>query len=214
MTSDDSVVTLNTLEAHRSLEILRAFGEAGQAELDMTHDQARQAFSAGMIGILIDSSSGLTGLERQAAGNFHVAIAPFPLKAGAGHLSAAGGLAVMLARDPVRQRAAWKCMKFLCGPIAQTIMGQHTAYVPLNTIAISRPDLLGKAYEQPSKQILLSQLPNLAASYAFPRPYSAKIDSLINDILQQIVVLSETPQAALTRMQKEIGPLFARRGTN
>lgn len=215
MTPDDSILTLQTKEALQGLKVLRAFGEMGQAQLDMTQSQARQAFAAGMIGILIDSSSNLASFERQAAGKFHIAVGPFPLQAGFSHLPAAGALSVIFARDPAKQKAAWRCVKFLCGATAQTIMGKRTAYVPVNRIAIETPNLLGRAYQQEeSKKLLLSELPFLSGWYAFPGPYSAKIDRLIMDHMQQVVVLSEQPEAALSRMQEEIQRLLPRHGGN
>ena len=143
---------------------------------------------AGRIGIFADSSSNLGTAIRQVGKSFELRTLRFPLGVAGGRLPAGGYLAVMLARDPEKQAAAWKYIRFATGPVGQTIMARHTGYLPSNSIAINTPELLGDFYKANANfQTNLAQVPILTGWYAFPGPNAVKIIDVIKRHTEAVV---------------------------
>jgi multiple sugar transport system substrate-binding protein len=205
LTDDERRVAFNDERGLRSLQVFRDFGTAGQARADMTRDQARQAFGAGSIGIFVTMSSVILRLEEAAGGRFEVLSMPLPLEGHEAKVPAAGPVAVMLARDPARQREAFELMKFACGTRGQTLLAQGSGYAPANEIAIrnSQPlqDLLAARRNARS---YLEQLEHATDWYSPPGPNTTRITDAIVLHLQQVVTLKATPDSALRAMETEI----------
>ena len=91
----DGRISFDGPEGKAALELLRAFGEAGQ--VDMSPDQAAQIFVSGQLGILITSSARTMRYTQQSAGTFTLRTAPFPLSSPDARLPA-GGNAGMISR--------------------------------------------------------------------------------------------------------------------
>ncbi|NTE65127.1 extracellular solute-binding protein [Agrobacterium tumefaciens] len=191
-------------------DLFRSFGEAGQAKNDMTIPQARQAFTSGTIGILVDSSSGLQGFAEQAKGHFSLDTAHFPFAIDNPRLPTFGTAMVLHTADPVRKQAAWQFMRFVAGPSGQNIVGRMTGYVPANEVAIDRTDLLGDYYKaNPAIQAALASIPHAAPWYAFKGANAARIDTLLGERMQRVVTLQEKPGEAARALSDEISGLIA-----
>jgi multiple sugar transport system substrate-binding protein len=212
MSPDDERITFDELPGKRALEIYEAFGRAGQARADMGLDQARQAFASGAIALLIDSSSSLTTFENQIGGRFKLGTARLPIVPD-GHIPPSGVASVLLARDPHRQAAAWKFMKFVSGRQGQVIVGKTTGYFPANNLAIQRADWLGDYYQgRPLVRPIVESLPFTSGLRLFPGDNSAKIDAVISDGVAAVVTLTETPALALEAMKRNAEGLLPNRG--
>ena len=211
MNADESRLTLDDPAGLRALEVFAAFGRAGQGRMDMSREQARQAFAGGAIALLIDSSSSLTMLEKQIAGRFRLATARVPIVAN-GRVPAGGIAAVVCAREPQRQAEAWRYVKFACGPLGQSIIGRTTGYLPSNDIAIQRPDLLADYYRsRPLVQPVIESLPYGEPWYAFPGRNAMKIDAVIIDAVTSVVSLAKTPRDAAATLKRTIQRLLPAR---
>lgn len=207
MGADDRTVAFSGPEGLTALELLRQIGEAGA--VNMTRDQARQSFAAGTLGILITSSSGLANYERQVAGKFALKTAPFPLVSGRGKLPAAGNAAMIFTKDRVKQQAAWRYLKYVTNPESQTLMVQKTGYTPVNSIAISKPELLGEYYNNNQNHMAaLSLLPSMVAWYAFPGENSLKINDVLRDRLREVATLRRRPAEVLPDMVRDVQALL------
>lgn len=195
-----------------TLQLLKRIGEAGQAKLMMTRDQSRQAFLAGTLAMIVDSSSSLASFEKQA-GNFKVATARLPLPAGKdGRVPAAGVASIMLTRDTARQAAAWAFMCFVASPEAQAIVGEKTGYVPANRIAAERPDLLGNKYKNsPNMNASLASISVATSWYAFPGKDAAKIDNLVENAMGEVIALRATPEKAIETINQQVPKLLPNR---
>jgi multiple sugar transport system substrate-binding protein len=208
MHADERSLAFDEAPGRRSLSIYREFGRNGQARSDMGRDQARQAFSGGGIGVLVDSSSSLTRIVDQVGGRFRVGTAGFPLAPG-GRVPAAGIASVLMTRDPQRQRLAWRFMKFVAGPEGQMIIGRSTGYFPANHSVVSDPDRLGAYYAaRPLVQPVIETLPSTSRWFAFPGNNSSKIHDIVVDGVSSVVTLSNTPEQAITVMKRRIVPLL------
>jgi multiple sugar transport system substrate-binding protein len=209
MKPDGKTIAFDGPAGMRALQILREIGQAGA--VNMSRDQARQAFAAGSLGILITSSSGLGNYEKAAKGHFDLRTAAFPIEASNGKVPAAGFAAVIYSKDPIRQKAAWEYIKFATNPESQTLMVRDTGYVPVNAIAIERADLLGNFYqEHPNHLPAVHMLPAMTAWFTFPGENSLKINDVIRDYLQRVVTLRQSPEEVMPKMSQDAAKLLPR----
>lgn len=207
MNAEETAIAFDGPAGVNALEILRAFGEAGQ--LDMARNQARQSFEAGSLGILLTASSLLTRFEQAAEGNFEVAVGPYPLDPEVGRLPAGGNAAIMLTEDPEERAAAWEYIKFVTGPVGQTIMAQNTGYAPVNIVALEDPERLGRFYERhPNHAQAAARLPVMRGWYAFPGENTIRITDVIEDHLRTVVTLERAPADVMADMQRDVEALL------
>ncbi|MDX8521775.1 ABC transporter substrate-binding protein [Mesorhizobium dulcispinae] len=206
MTPDEKDIAFEGPEGLWALEMFKQFGQAGQIEMSL--DQTRQAFSGGMMGILGTSNSYLRSAEKAAAGHFRIRTTNLPLKPN-GKLPTGGNAAMLLTRDPDRQKAAWDFVKFMTGPDAQTKLVNTTGYIPANSVAVKTPDLLGKFFaDNPNAMVGVEQLPILTAWPGFPGENAIKITDLIRDHIQSVVTLHREPKAVLADMVRDVRALL------
>ena len=196
-------------EGLAALNILKEIGAAGM--VDTTRNQALQSFRAGTLGILVGSTSFLKGLTDGAQGRFEIKTGPFPISAPSGRLPAGGNAAMIFAKDPAKQTAAWEYVKFATGPIGQTIAVRSSGYMPNNTIAIDDPALLGTFYQQsPNHRTSVEQLAFLTGFFNFPGPNSIKITEVIRDHLRNVVTQRQDPADALPVIARDVRALLPR----
>ena len=118
-----------------------------------------QDFVAGRLGIWAHSSSRIGGVIKQVGGVFTCGPRSSRWAPRRGRLPAGGNVAMMLAKDPAKQKAAWEYMKFATGPHGATIMVKSTGYVPANDLPAKDPEMLGDFYAQnPNHRVAIGQL--------------------------------------------------------
>jgi multiple sugar transport system substrate-binding protein len=204
---DEKKVAFDQPAGMKALETLESFAKASMPNLPSS--QARTAFVAGKLAIVADSSSNLGKATTEIGDRFKFQIFPFPVELAEGRLPAGGNLVVILARDPDKQRAAWKYVQFATGPVGQTIMARHTGYLPSNKIAIETPELLGNFYkERPNYQTSLDQVSRLTGWYAFPGSNSLKIIETIKKHLESVVTGKTTAAGTMPRMASDVQRLL------
>ena len=208
MTSpDEKSIAFDEPPGMAALTTLELFAKAKMPNLPSS--QARPAFIAGKIGILADSSSNLGAATRQIGKSFELRTLRFPLGAADGRLPAGGNLAVMLSKDPEKQAAAWKYIRFATGPVGQTIMARHTGYLPSNNIAIKTPELLGDFYKANAVfQASIAQVPLLTSWYAFPGPNAVKIIDVIKRHTEAVVTGKKTAAETMPAMTADVRRLM------
>jgi multiple sugar transport system substrate-binding protein len=206
LSEDGRSIAFDSPQGMEMLKLMRGFGEAGQ--LDISLDQARQAFAAGTLGILSTSSSHLAKLEQQASAQFELKTAPWPMSQN-GRLPAGGNGIFMFAKDPVKQEAAWKFIKFATGPVGQTIMVKGTGYTPVNTVALNDPELLGGYYEQnPNQRTAAAEARFITRWETFAGTNGVKASDVFRDYVQSVVSLKHTPEQVIPGMVRDITDLM------
>ena len=177
---------------------------------DISQATSLQDFVAGRLGIWAHSTSRLGGVTKQTQGVFALRTARFPLGAGAeSRLPAGGNVAMMLAKDPAKQKAAWEYIKFATGPVGATLMVKGTGYFPANALPAKDPKMLGDFYAaNPNHRVAISQLPSMTAWYAFPGENGLKITDVIKDHLQTVVNGSGKPDDVLKKMTADTQALL------
>jgi multiple sugar transport system substrate-binding protein len=207
MSPDEKTIAFDQPPGTAALETLELFARAKMPSLPSS--QARPAFMAGKIGIFADSSSNLGTAIRQIGKSFELRTLRFPLGAADGRLPAGGNLAVMLSKDPEKQAAAWKYIRFATGPVGQTIMAQHTGYLPSNSIAINTPELLGDFYKANANfQTSIAQVPILTGWYAFPGPNAVKIIDVIKRHSEAVVTGKKTAAETMPALATDVRRLL------
>lgn len=211
MDQAESKVAFAGPEGRAAADLLRSFGELGQARAAMTRDQLRQAFAAGTVGALVGMSSLIPRYESQAAGRFEVIARPVPLASEKGTVPTAGPIGVILARDPAKQRLAYSFLKFTAGTPGQIIVAEDSGYAPINKAAIdASPRLQALLAGRANASSYVERLAVATGWYAPPGTNSVKIGDVINDHLQQIVTLKAEPAPTLDAMAQETSRLLGR----
>ncbi|MHA7777971.1 extracellular solute-binding protein [Roseibium sp. M-1] len=208
MSADESEITFTGPEGQEAFALYRAFAEAGQGGFAMTREQARQAFAAGTVGILTDSSSVLKQYQDQIGDTFEIGVAPFPVTEN-GTIPAAGVAVVMMTKDEDEQKAAWRFMQFVASLAGQTIVAEETAYVPANAATVAEGTSLAAYFaERPLMDAALRTVPRASAWYSFSGENTVKINDVIYDKIESVLTLQVEPEEGLNQLGEEVTSLL------
>ena len=207
LTADESDIAVDSAAGVAAAELLARFGgEAGMPGYDRA--AAQQAFAAGRLGIMLDSSSFLARVEEAAGDRFEVRLVEFPIVADPAevYLPTGGSGIVMLTDDPERQAAAWRYMTFATSPEGAAIVVENSGYAPTNRIVVEDDAYLGAFYaDNPNARIAHAQIARLAGPwYAFPGVGGVRVtDTLMNGLRDVIDGLAE-PEAQIAAIAEEM----------
>jgi multiple sugar transport system substrate-binding protein len=197
LSPDETHIGFANTSGVQALEVLRGFGQAGQASKDMGRRQARRTFQAGGIGIFVTMSSVLRSLTAGPESQ-PIVVKPLPHASVDGRVPAAGPVGVILARARERTEQAMEFLRF-AGSDGQAILAQASGYLP------TKPGFPGNGTATLSDFVEPSRIIDW---YAFPGPNASKIANFIKDVLQQVVTLQMTPSAGVeavaTHMRKQL----------
>lgn len=195
----------------RAMQALRRFVDEGRMP-DIKADTAFQDFFAGRLGISMQSTAQLGRYNREIGSRFRLVCGRYPLSAGNARLPAGGNVAMMFAKDPARQKAAWEFIKFATGPQGATMMVNATGYMPATTVPAEREDMLARFYrENPNHLVSIRQQDVLTGWYAFPGQNALRITDVINDHLQTVVAKRGEADATNESMGRAVQALLPRR---
>lgn len=195
----------------QAMRVLRQFVDDGRMP-DIRPDTAFQDMFAGRLGVSMQSTAQLGRYNREIGGRFRLVCGRYPLSAPDARIPAGGNVAMIFTRDRARQEAAWKFIKFACGPIGATMMVNATGYMPATTVPATREDMLAKFYrDNPNHLVTFRQADAITGWYAFPGQNALRITDVINDHLQTVVNKSREPDAALASMTTAVQNLLPRR---
>ena len=174
---------------------------------------ARQAFAAGKMGMLFQTTALVRGTAAGVGSNFPLRTVGMPvIDAGNGRLPTGGAAGVLTVRESARRDAAWKFLRFSTGPEGQAMMVRATGYLPCNSIAIDDPRHLGEFYrDNPLFVPAVRQLPISVPWYAFPGSNSVRVTQTMMDNIARIVEQRATPEQVLPEMAAEVRRLLPRR---
>lgn len=208
MQDDDRTIAFDSPEGLEALQLLARIG--GLAKVNMTRMQARQAFGAGALGMHVSSSAILGEFIQQAGDRFTVGTGPFPLQKPDARLPAAGNSAIVHTKDPDRQEACWAYLRYATAPTSQTLMAEQTGYIPVNSLAVSRDDLLGQFYKtHPNYLPAVREFPAMGAWYGFIGQNALQINKVILNHLYAVVTGERSPETALLSMRGAVAALLA-----
>lgn len=207
LTADEKKVAFDGPAGRTAIDTLNRMVTEGTMR-DVSQSVSLQDFTSGAMGIWGHSTSRLGGVTKQVADKFRLLTGAFPIQAD-GRLPLGGNVAMMFAKDPAKQKAAWEYIKFATGPVGATLMVQATGYFPSALAATEDPKLLKSYYEKnPNHLVAIRQLPRSTGWYAFPGDNGIKITDVIKDHLQSVVSQKAKPDAVLPQMTKDVQALL------
>jgi multiple sugar transport system substrate-binding protein len=210
-TPDETRVAFTEEPGRRAVRTLRAMVDQGRMP-DIKSETMYQDIFAGRMGISMQSTAQLARYTREIGGRFPLLCGRFPLSAPNARLPAGGNVAMMFAKDPARQRAAWEFIKFACGPEGATRMVNATGYMPATTAPAEREDMLARFYrENPNHLVSIRQREVLTGWYAFPGQNALRITDVINDHLQTVVARRGEAEPTLQAMGQAVQAMLPRR---
>ncbi|GGK45534.1 extracellular solute-binding protein [Salinarimonas ramus] len=190
LTEDESDVAFDDEAGHAAATLFARFASEGGMPSYGT-DQARQAFPAGTLGIMLESSSLLARFEQASGENFDIVVKPLPVVAedtASVYFPTGGSGVVMLTQDEAKQQAAWEFISFVTGPEGQKIIVENTGYAPANGIVLADEAYLGAWYEaNPNAKVAHQQVVTYGGPwYAFPGVEGVAVTDLIAASLVEI----------------------------
>ncbi|QRM32392.1 extracellular solute-binding protein [Microvirga sp. VF16] len=209
MSPDDSTIMFDSEAGMKALELIAEFGRSGSA--NMSFAQARQAFSAGTLGINVRTASGIPGVVKEAAGNFDFDIKPLPVLTDSGVIPGAGIGLMMLTDDPEKQKQVWQFFKFMASGAGQKILVENSGYMPVNKKVVKAGGELSDFFDaHPLQKASLEQLDRVVDWYAFPENNSVKIFDSMIEVQRQLITGQTTPEKAMAYMVDETKKLLRR----
>jgi multiple sugar transport system substrate-binding protein len=209
--AEENRVAFDQEPGQRAIRLLRRFVDEAKMA-DIRPETMFADFFAGRLGIMMESTAQLARVTREIGGRFQLKTVRYPIAAANGRIPAGGKVAMMFTRDPAKQAAAFRYIRFVTGPEGATIMVNNTGYMPSTALPGQREDMLGRFYrENPNWRTTLEQLPVMTGWYAFPGQNALRITDVINDHLQTVVNKSREPDAVLRQMTSDVQALLPRR---
>jgi multiple sugar transport system substrate-binding protein len=213
LTEDEKDVAFNGPEGLAALKLLdRMVREGGMPNYAGTADL--QAFSAGKLGMMFRTTAQVRSISNSVGNSFEMRTTLMPvIDPVKGRLPTGGAGGMITTRDPRRQEAAWKFLKFATSAEGTTLMVKNTGYVPTNQIAIDNPSYLAEFYRQnPLFQAATKQVQLMIPWYAFPGQNSVRVTQVMVDNLARIAEQKATPEQVLEDMTREVRRLIPRQG--
>lgn len=207
MSEDDRTIAFDGPEGRKAFSIIRRLGETGM--VDMSQDQAFQAFGAGQIGMLTQANSYLATFEKKSAGHFEIKTMRWPLSSDESRIPIGGRSMMMLTKDPEKQKLAWGFMKLMVSPAVQTRLVEITGTSPVNTIAVQKPEFLGELYaKNPNQRASIEALPFVTGWYTFPGDNAARIVDVIRSHLRNVAIKRGDVNEELSAMSADVKKLL------
>ncbi|EFH11863.1 ABC transporter substrate-binding protein [Pseudoroseomonas cervicalis] len=212
LSADERDVGFAGPEGLGALRLLdRMVKEGGMPNL--TAPAARQAFAAGKLGMIFQTTAQVRGALASVGTSFPLRTTTMPvIDREKGRLPTGGAAGMLTAKDPAKREAAWKFLRYSTSPEGQAMMVKATGYLPCNQLAIDRPEYLSEFYrENPLFLPAVKQIPISVPWYAFPGSNSVRVTQTMVDNLARIVEQRATPEQVQADMAAEVRRLLPRR---
>lgn len=208
LSEDATKVAFGGEYGQKILETLRSFvTEGGMPLIDW--DQSRQQFIAGKMGIFFDTPARLRQVTDLVGERFTMKTALFPVDDKAkGKLPTGGNAALITAKDPAKQKAAWEFIKFVTGPEAQKIVVETAGYMPTNLRA-GGDEFLGPFYKENANfRTINGQVSRAAPWQGYPGGNSVRIWRQQREVVSGVMRGEITPKAGIERIVSETEALM------
>jgi multiple sugar transport system substrate-binding protein len=182
LSADETAITFDDAAGVAAATLYHRFTrEAGMPSYDL--NEARQAFPAGTLGIMLESSSLLTRFAEGAGDRFDIVVKPLPVSADPAtvYFPTGGSGLVLMTQDAAVQEAAWRYMRFVTSPEGARIIVETTGFAPTNAVVVEDATYLADFYARnPDVKPAHEQIARFAGPwYAFPGPEGVAVTDLI-----------------------------------
>ncbi len=196
-------------EAVEALQLWADLVKEGLA-LNALWTQGEQAFLAGEVAAFMTTIAKRAGLEEASKGKFELRATRFPrFGTKPTRLPAGGNVLVVFSKDPDKQEAAWRFIRFLTSPEGFTLWTKGTGYVPLlGEIADDPRYLKGFIAQHPIQRVGIEQLPNVRPWTSFPGPNGLAASQALFKATQRALSGQASAKTALSEAAQEVARLL------
>ncbi|GAA4859879.1 ABC transporter substrate-binding protein [Paenibacillus vulneris] len=173
-------------------------------------DDSKKAFSAGQVGMILESTASLKGLVDNAEGKFQVGTGFLPKPANAkegGVVVGGASLWIMNDKSNDEQKAAWEFIKFLTSPKEQAYWHINTGYFPITKKAYDEQSVKDNLKKFPQFQTAIDQLHqtklNTATQGAVMGVFP-EARQIVEGAIEEVLNNKKSPKDALDAAAKEI----------
>ncbi len=208
LNADESDITFDSDAGIKAATLYSRFAkEAGMESYGQ--DEARQAFPAGTLGIMLESSSLLTRFVKAAGDNFDVIVKGVPLEAddkSTIYFPTGGSAVVLLSEDEAKQKAAWEYIQFITGPEGAKVVVENTGYAPTNALVLEDAAYLGEFYAgNQNARVAHAQVAAHAGPwYAYPGSEGVAVTDLIAAALVEVADEGADPEATVKELANTV----------
>ncbi len=202
MDAGEKKVLLDSPTGIKALQTLRDMVARGHMRQDYRWNTGSTDFYAGKLGLLVATSSILQNVKKSIGGRFELKTHFFPGLREGSRLPVGGNAAIMVARDPEKQRAVWKFIKFWCGVEGATVMASNTGYMAPNKNAAAA--LKASLEKDPNQMTVYRQQPFMAGWYAFPGKNGLKITEVIYNAMEKVITTDASPKEVASDVNKRV----------
>ncbi|SEG28052.1 ABC transporter substrate-binding protein [Paenibacillus sp. UNC499MF] len=173
-------------------------------------DDSKKAFSAGQVGMILDSTAALKGLVDSSKGKFEVGTGFLPKPANAkdgGVVVGGASLWIMNDRAEDEQKATWDFIKFLTSPKEQAYWHINTGYFPITKKAYDEQSVKDNMKNFPQFQTAVDQLHqtklNTATQGAVMGVFP-EARQIVEGAIEEVLNNKKSPKEALDAAAKDI----------
>ncbi|EGL15572.1 MULTISPECIES: ABC transporter substrate-binding protein [Paenibacillus] len=173
-------------------------------------DDSKKAFSAGQVGMILDSTAALKGLVDSSKGKFEVGTGFLPKPANAkdgGVVVGGASLWIMNDRADDEQKATWDFIKFLTSPKEQAYWHINTGYFPITKKAYDEQSVKDNMKSFPQFQTAVDQLHqtklNTATQGAVMGVFP-EARQIVEGAIEEVLNNKKSPKDALDAAAKDI----------
>ena len=172
------------------------------AHPNLSEKDAADAFNAGKIGMLLNTSAVQGSILSAAKDKWELRSTGQPTFSGRPVVPVNSGSALaILSKDPDKQRAAWELMKFLTSERAFTIITQEIGYLPLRTGLLKDQRYLANWQNKALILPNVEQMDNLESTYSYPGQNHLQIRKLFLTGLAEVLFDGKDPEKTMKDYQ-------------
>lgn len=180
-------------------------------------NQTLQAFNAGKVAMMLNSSGALRTSVNNTKGKFEVGVGLFPTSESAkdnfGIITGGASLWIMNDKPEEEQKAAWDFIKYLSSPKVQAKWSANTGYLPTTKLAYDEKELKDIIAQYPQFQVGVDELHqskiSVATQGAAIGPFTEE-RNFVAVAVEEALYGKKSPQDALNDAAKNIAELLSK----
>jgi multiple sugar transport system substrate-binding protein len=193
-----------------ALQKMQGLAQSG-AMVNLSSAQTTQAFAAGKLAMVLNSSALQSSLIAADGGHFKMMAAAMP---GFGTQKAvptnSGSALFMLSTQKANREADWELMQYLTSPASETTITENIGYPPLRpAIATQAKYLLSWAKANPFLTPNLYQLEHISPWLAYPGPNYTQIETILLNAAANIAYQGASPTSTMKAAQSQATGLLS-----
>jgi sn-glycerol 3-phosphate transport system substrate-binding protein len=191
---DESEMLYNSPEAVAMLQTWSDWVNVHKVMPPNQHAEALSDFLAGKLGMLMSSTSVVSGIQNDAA--FPVGSTMFPMVNGVRKVPLGGGSLVIFKNDNEQIRnASWEFVKFMISEESSIYLTSQSGYIPIYKDALDWPEIDAIIADNPLRQAAINSLPYAVAIPVFSALGNS--DLALQNAVEKIELKTADPQMAL-----------------